>query len=661
MQPTLFRNGRVRWHTLLLLALFLIPLAGCAEEFEEKGEGGKTFLASKHKEPERNIINDSKNRDLQTYDDIQDPWGSPPESPKAPAPPPPPARKRSKPLDGGVVGGVIGGVMPASEEKAQAFGNVLGGVKGGAGTLAQPAKLTARRKTAPPPATPSLAKDAYYENTYQGGRGSKERIEKLINSGVTVDGRQIRLEAFTHDYTQNFPIPIDRAISLSAGLERTRILTDGGKTYLQIGLQSIASETPRRPPLNIALVLDVSGSMASEGKIEAARAAARSMLDHLTPEDTVSIITYSDSARTFLPPTHIDDRNRHVMKARINQIRTGGGTNIYGGLTLGYEAVMNNFTEAGVNLVILLSDGLVTVGRKDPQSFRRLADRYFQKEVQTTTIGVGIQFDDTLMMDLAKAGKGNYHFVKDSASVEEIFRTELEDLKHLVARAVKVRVVFPEEIRLTKVFGSRQLAQAEVKKVRAEEQRIDERVYEELGIVKDREKDEPGTKIFIPHFFLNDSHVIMMEVEVPPGMAGKDRLVAEVFLKYKDLVFHKNEERSARVAIHYTNDRKAMIASIDRGVKKNLLGFETGEVLLRAADAIAQRHLTDAIRMIDERMVVVGVAAKEWQDEELERDGQLLARYRDVLASLTRDQLARADLGRYIEKSLTFAGYQRSQ
>ncbi|HTE18578.1 MAG TPA: hypothetical protein VK689_09385, partial [Armatimonadota bacterium] len=93
-------------------------------------------------------------------------------------------------------------------------------------------------------------------------------------------------------------------------------------------------------------------------------------------------------------------------------------------------------------------------------------------------------------------------------------------------------------------------------------------------------------------------------------------------------------------------------------VKKNLLGFQTGEALIEAAALIEANRLPEAVRKIDDRMVVLGVAAQEWRDQDLDRDGKLLDRYKTVVAQLRRDPtMAGGNFGEYLKKSLSYSGY----
>lgn len=496
----------------------------------------------------------------------------------------------------------------------------------------------------------------YLSNSYIGGSGARDRIEKLIRNGVLIDGKRVKLEAFPLSYAQAFPIPTRTALNLIADTERGKIVREGDHTYLQVGLQAIQGEAPRRPPLNVVLVIDCSGSMGQEGKLEAAKAAAIQLVERLRGNDILSVVTFDDNARILWPARKVGDTAR--LKREIAALAPGSGTNIYDGLKSSYAQAQRYAGREGVNRVILLSDGEVTSGVTDPVEFQRLAAAQVDREIQTTTVGMGVDFNEELMLAIAREGKGNYHFIKDGADTQTVFAKELEELTHVVARAVKLRVRLADGVGLVRALGATTLDEAQTRQVKAEEKKIDRKVYEELGIAANRQKeeDEPGIKLLIPNFYRGDHHLVMLEVAIPPGHGT--RRVADVFLKYKDLVARANREANATVDVEYTPDRAAMIASIDRNVKKNLLGFQTGEALTEAASLISQGRVAEAARKIDERMVVLGVAAREWRDRDLDRDGALLDRYKTVLARLReRPQLAGAEFGQYLKKSLTYAGY----
>lgn len=501
--------------------------------------------------------------------------------------------------------------------------------------------------------------NAYVTSTYLGGRGSRERLAKLIEEGVVVDGKQVKLAAFTREYTQAFNIPTKTALSLSAQTERARVLAnEGGRTYLQVGLQGIKREAPKRPSLNICLVVDRSGSMADEGKIGYARTAAIEVVERLAASDTIAVVAYDDRPQVLVSAAKAN--NKEALRQKLQSLQPGGSTDIYSALELGYKQVQADLDPEAINQVILLSDGMVTAGISDLGAFGRLTSQMFDQGIQTTAVGMGLDYDENLMLTVAREGKGNYHFVKDAADIGQVFQEELDDLTHLVAKALRLRIKLADGIELIRVLGSAEMEEDAVAAAKATERALDERVRKELGISIDRDKiaEEPGLKMLIPQFVLGDSHVVMLEVEIPPGKGT--RKVADVYLKYKDIVFRANRDMHAVAEIDYTGSEEAMVASIRQAVKKNVLGFQTGEALKNAAALLTRRKHSEAAKVIDEQMVVLGVAAREWKDPDLDHDGELLSAYKDVISGMGSRYAGDPTLSEYLTKSLTYSAYQRT-
>lgn len=515
----------------------------------------------------------------------------------------------------------------------------------------------------------------YVADTYIGGNGEKDRLQKLIQSGVLVDGKRVKLEAFTHNYAQSFPIPQQTALNVSADAVQSKIIQSGAHTYLQIGLQATKGELPRRPPLNVALVIDRSGSMQEEHKLEYAKSAAVQLVNSLTPADTFSLVAFDDTANLLVPAQHVTNKAR--IRNLIAGLYPGGGTNIYDGLAKAYGQVHKNTTSEGINRVILLSDGQVTSGVQDRTQFHHLAASEVDKDVETSAVGVGVEFNEDLMLSLARDGKGNYHFLKDGADTQQVFARELNELTHVVAKDVKLRIQLAPGVGLIRVLGAQTLDAQQTAQVKQDEKKIDRKVSEELGIAANRQNapEEPGIKMLIPAIYRGDSHIVMLEIKAPPQglnpvMTKSTAEVAanpinpnictlaSVFVKYKDLIHPANREARATASVSYTPSKDEMIYSVNRSVKKNLLGFQTGEALTQAARSIEQGRIGDAIAQVEERRNVVSIAAQKWQDSDLNRDGKLLDRYKAVLSQLNaHQQLAQGDFGQYLRRSLAYNGY----
>jgi Ca-activated chloride channel family protein len=205
-----------------------------------------------------------------------------------------------------------------------------------------------------------------------------------------------------------------------------------------------------RTPLNLAVVLDRSGSMTG-AKIEKARQAAMGLVDQLSPEDYFSLIAYSDYAEVLLPAQQVE--NKESVKSRIARIRPGGSTALYAGVQLGAAQVQRYLSSRRINRVILLSDGLANVGPSSPRELRQLGHTLSETGVSVTTIGVGDDYNEDLMAGLAEASDANYYYVKDTEKLPAIFARELGGLVAVAAREVRIEIICPKGVKPIGLIG----------------------------------------------------------------------------------------------------------------------------------------------------------------------------------------------------------------
>jgi Ca-activated chloride channel family protein len=195
-------------------------------------------------------------------------------------------------------------------------------------------------------------------------------------------------------------------------------------TMLHVGLRSPSSADPaNRPPLALALVVDVSGSMMGE-KIEYVRSGLRLLVDGMLDDDQLALITYSDAASVVVPMGRVGD-NRVALGRAVDALRAEGGTNLHGGLIAGYRQVLDGYDSERQNRVILLSDGNPTAGVTAPQSILDDSRAYNSDGVGLTTVGLGADFNIALMRGLAQQADGNFYFLEDADAIDEVFEEEL--------------------------------------------------------------------------------------------------------------------------------------------------------------------------------------------------------------------------------------------
>jgi len=211
----------------------------------------------------------------------------------------------------------------------------------------------------------------------------------------------------------------------------------------EIVLDVLVRITPPRPevhfprvPLNIAVVLDRSGSMAEGKKMPFAREAAAFAVKQLLPTDRVSVTLFDSEVETIVPGGPAADKPGLVR--RIQQIKPRGSTDLHGGWAEGGRQAEAGLVPGGVNRVLLLSDGLANVGVVDPNTIAAHTRGLAARGVGTTTMGVGQDYNEDLMEAMARAGDGRYYFIESPVQLVDIFQTELQGLMATVGQKVSL-------------------------------------------------------------------------------------------------------------------------------------------------------------------------------------------------------------------------------
>jgi Ca-activated chloride channel homolog len=252
-----------------------------------------------------------------------------------------------------------------------------------------------------------------------------------------------------------FTAPTGGPVSFSGTLDRSAVLLGhDGLVRIELAIAAKVDEPTRyaRQPTDVVIILDRSGSMGGE-KIEQARAAVRGLLGQLGDQDRFALVTYSDDATVTIPLSAVGDRQRAAWLETVAAIQAAGGTNMSSGLDRGLDLIEHARVDGRVPHVILISDGLANQGDPTREGLTRRAERAAEGEFMLTTVGVGADFDEDLMTDLADAGTGNYYYVQDSQDLEAVFAREFDAARTTVANGVSVHIEPGPGVRVLDVAG----------------------------------------------------------------------------------------------------------------------------------------------------------------------------------------------------------------
>ncbi|NOY25891.1 MAG: VWA domain-containing protein [Oligoflexia bacterium] len=243
----------------------------------------------------------------------------------------------------------------------------------------------------------------------------------------------------------------DGALQLSATLDRSALLVGSQQDrYLVIDISAPDMPGDLRRPVNLAVVMDTSGSMAGRGKIDNARMAAAELVGQLGPEDTFSLVTFSDVGRVVVPTTAVTDQSR--LARLVKSIRPGGGTNLSSGLKQGLAQLSDPSLE-GVRRVVLLSDGMANIGVTDVNSLAQEAGSRVSQGVTVSAMGLGLDYNEDLLTAMSDAGGGSYHFVDRPGQLAAMFSKELRQMTRVAGREVAVDVTLPQGVSLQQIYG----------------------------------------------------------------------------------------------------------------------------------------------------------------------------------------------------------------
>ena len=206
----------------------------------------------------------------------------------------------------------------------------------------------------------------------------------------------------------------------------------------------------QRPPFNLSLVLDRSGSMGGE-KMRRAREAVCYCVDQLLPDDRVSVVIFDEIVELRVPCQQATDKQ--AIRERIRHIEARGSTALHEAWVRGGIEVSQRLNPAAINRVILVTDGQANVGETRNDRIIRQAGELAARGVSTTTIGIGDDFNEDLLIPMAEAGRANAWHVREVAEMERIFATELEGLTAQVGHTVSLGFSPADGVRVSDVLN----------------------------------------------------------------------------------------------------------------------------------------------------------------------------------------------------------------
>jgi len=349
------------------------------------------------------------------------------------------------------------------------------------------------------------------------------------------------------------PLPIE----VKAELDRDQPMAgESQRAYLRVVIAGARRPDARRAPMNIALVIDRSGSMSADGRMDNARRAAQMAVDRLGRDDILSVVSYDDRVEVDAPATKVTDPR--VFKDRIARLAPRGSTAIHAGLLAGANEIRKFKSRDRVNRIILLSDGLANVGPSRPADFVSLGRELASEGITVSTIGLGNGYNEDLMAGLARSADGSHVYVQESADLAGFMTREFNDALGIIGQQVEVIITVRPGIRPMRSLGR----DAEIRG-----ERIVYKVGSLIGGVE---------------------QVLLAELELAADASQEEGALASIEVGYLDPADGKRLTVSTATHGRFTGDREASEKSVNAEVMRDvttLLSREARQEAVRLRDA----------------------------------------------------------------------------
>lgn len=377
------------------------------------------------------------------------------------------------------------------------------------------------------------------------------------------------------------PVKVDVALARPVQLAGQKQVN-----YLRVGLTGIAVKgAARRAPVNVAIVLDKSGSMMGE-KLARAKEAALASIERLGAEDIVSVVAYDHTVEVLVPATKVSDRA--VIRSAIQRLTASGNTALFAGVAKGAAEVRKFLDRQRVNRIILLSDGQANSGPSSAAELGELGASLIKEGISVTTLGLGLDYNEDLMAALARRSDGNNYFIEDSTELAAKFAFEFDDVTSVVAQELTVRISCASGVRPIRVLG--------------------------------READITGQTVtaYLNQVYGEQEKYILLEVEVPAGADSTRRGIADVAVTYANMTTGSTGRINRPAAVRFAASPALVDSSTNRVVMASAIEQIAVEKNLLAISLRDQGRIEEARNLLRENAAFLAESARRYDSKELE-------------------------------------------
>lgn len=372
-----------------------------------------------------------------------------------------------------------------------------------------------------------------------------------------------------------------------------RLADKAGEAYVKVTLAADKVAAANRPSVNLAIVLDRSGSMSGD-KIVKAREAACEAIRRLDVKDIVSVVAYDNSSEVIVPAQHVAEKE--ALIARINAIEPRGCTALFDGVSAGATEIRKFKGKCEISRILLLSDGQANVGPSSAEELGRYGALLMKEGIAVSTIGLGVDYNEDLMTRLSQKSDGNSYFVEKSDDLPRVFASELGDVLSVAATKVALKVSFGVGFTPVELIGR------------------DGRIL--AGTVS----------IDLNQLYGGQEKYVIVKCDAAPGSVGSAREIAKAEVAYVDPKDERQKTVTGVGTVTYSADAAAVAASVNKSVVReralNENAVRTEEALkladrgdFKAAEELMRRNYSNSMEV--QRVIGRDAALEEDADMQL--------------------------------------------
>lgn len=342
-----------------------------------------------------------------------------------------------------------------------------------------------------------------------------------------------------------------------------------------------------RSPINMALVIDRSGSMSGD-RIAQAKDAAIAAVERLTASDIISVVIFDNTIDTIVPAQYVS--NKQDIVARIREITARGNTAIFGGVSQAAAEIRKNIERGYINRIVLLSDGQANVGPQSPADLGRLGVSLMKEKISVTTIGVGLGYNEDLMTRLASKSDGNSYFVENSDDLPRIFKSELGSVLSVVAKSVQLSVRFAAGSTPVEIVG------------------------------REGHIDGKTVTLDFNQIYSAQEKYVLIRTECEPGRSGDARTIAHAEVSFVDVDSNRSRMVTAVGSVRFSESAVAVRESVKKDVVREAALNYNSKVVEQAIRLADEGKREEAARLFEKQAASLKKQAADYDLSDLKAE-----------------------------------------